>query len=158
MRLLVITLTIFVSTAHAGMYKCKDANGKTSYQSSPCRDLNNTKDFQIHENKPASASFAKQDNKTRRDAALFKKIVGKQAKAKARLGSQKRQVRRPSLKKKTKEKPQNTTASSNRIDPCDRRWRFSERQTRKCYRRQNRDTSKFKPSNLYTKGEIHMDK
>ena len=46
-RLLIILMTFSIGTANAGMYKCKDANGKTSYSQHPCKVESDIESFDI---------------------------------------------------------------------------------------------------------------
>jgi len=68
MRLLIILLIFYIGTANAGMYKCKDANGKTTYSQTQCPDENATQDFKIHKDTEASIAERKRHMKAIDDA------------------------------------------------------------------------------------------
>ena len=74
MRLLIILMTIYVSTANAGMYKCKDENGKTTYSQTQCRFDNGTMEKVNIEDKQPAITHEARLMRLKNDIAMRVKI------------------------------------------------------------------------------------
>lgn len=99
-------MTFSIGTANAGMYKCKDENGKTSYSQSPCVTEEATQEMTVKKDKQPAITTEEKLMRLKNDAAM-RGIIGKQkAKEKALIDRQDRiakNIKYDKIIKKSKE-------------------------------------------------------
>ena len=93
MRLLVVLMVLSIGTANAGMYKCKDENGKTSYTQSPCVTEEATQEMTVKKDKQPTVTSEEKLMRLKNDVAMKGIIREQRAKEQALIDRQNRIAR-----------------------------------------------------------------
>ena len=119
MRLLITLVILSIGVANAGMYKCKDANGKTSYSQSPCATEEATQEMTVKKDKQPTVTIEEKLMRLKNDVAMKGIIREQRAKEQALIDRQNRVAR--NLKYNQKKAKIKSTYNESRRDYHDSR-------------------------------------